>query len=239
MRRLLALVVGAAALVVSVQAQFLPVGQACSEEEYDDYLAVLLSSGAEEAADAAHRFERRWPGSALAAGVLTLRLDACRALGDRECLIEAGRRALESSRNNVPVLVALASTLPNQSEDPQEWTEAAAYAGRALEALEDFHPPVTTPLEDWLALEARLKAEARAALGLVRFKQGRVREAVELFEQAVNGAPAPDPAQIYRLGKLYQLKNRTAEAERMFRRLLELPNEALRERARQELRLSP
>ncbi len=98
--------------------------------------------------------------------------------------------------------------------------DIAFVAGRVDEAESHYRsvPPGTDPSHD-----------ATAALGRIKAGQGRVDEAVALYEKAV--AIGPDPHMLAALGDLYLKLGRGAEADRLFDRLVAIAagkNEYLR-----------
>ncbi len=79
-------------------------------------------------------------------------------------------------------------------------------------------------------------SEAHAALGLIAYKQGDIRKAIQEFERAVKMNPSPDPAQDYRLGVLYQAAGNKVKAIQELRLAANSKDTAIRTRAQRELK---
>lgn len=192
-------------------AQFLPSLQANHPAEFDEYLSVLHAQGPESVLAASARFERLWPQSELLAHVYELAFDACRARGDVACATKEGRRALILAPTNVPVAFRLAEILAGSGE----LAEAADIVQRAQQALAAFKPPRTVAFPEWQSRLSQLTARASATRGLIAFKQGKVPEAVKLYEEAIRNRA--EPADHLRLARLYRLTGRLKEAEAQFK----------------------
>jgi tetratricopeptide (TPR) repeat protein len=193
-------------------------GQARSPEEFDGYLFVLSKSVPKEVIPAAENFERQWPGSELLAHVLELKSEAYRSLGDASNAILAGERALEAAPDNLRVLTNIASIIASTSNDRQQLARAEHYARRELELSTRIRIPKRISLTEWDEISGQQNSRAHAALGLVAYKRGDTAGAIKEFETAVKLAPVPDPAQYYRLGRLYQASGNKFEAIQMLQR---------------------
>ncbi|MDX1984072.1 MAG: hypothetical protein SFV51_27605 [Bryobacteraceae bacterium] len=202
-------------LMLAAWMQFTPPPQARTPEEYDAYLDVAEAAAPGEALDAAKRFQREYPKSELRSRVLEHCLEAYRKTGDRQRAITAGEASLEANPHNVALRATLSALIANGA-DEGERIRAEAHARRALDELSRFRPPRSISPADWRRMEGGIRAAAHSALGLVAFGRDRTAEAIGEFEQAVRHNA--DAAVYYRLGKLYQLTGRKAEAMALFRR---------------------
>ncbi len=199
-----------------------------------------------------HKFAE---GLELARGVLArdpANVDAMATLGD--ALLEMGRYAEAEQtyrdlrkKGDAPQILARLASLAEMKGDPDEalrlmgeaeakarkaggdraaaWYRArlgdiAFVAGRVDEAESHYRsvPPKTDPYHD-----------ATAALGRLRAGQGKLDEAVDLYQKAV--AIGPDPHMLAALGDLYVRLGRDAEARPLFDRVVAIAdgkNEYLR-----------
>ena len=185
--------------------QFLPDLQAKSPAEYDAYLDVLDGPATENG----EAFTRAYPQSALSLPVYEILAKAWRAQGDAGQAISAANRGLAIAPDYAPLLVELADLLCN-SGGPLDRAESSAR--RALEILARAKAPVRIPPGVWTAAVGGLRARAHAAIGMVRFKQNDTPGAVKEFEASLAESPSAGPALHYRLGRLYALTGRAAEA---------------------------
>jgi tetratricopeptide (TPR) repeat protein len=210
-------------------------GQARSREEFDGYLLVLSKSVPKEVIPAAEDFERQWPSSELLAHVLELKLEAYRSLGDSFNAILAGERALKAAPDNILVLTNIAYIIASTSNDRQQLARAEHYARRELELAKTIRIPKRISLAEWDEISGQQNSTAHAALGLVDYKRGDIAGAIKEFETAVKLAPVPDPAQYYRLGRLYRASGNEFQAIEMLRRAVASNDPAIRPLAESEL----
>jgi tetratricopeptide (TPR) repeat protein len=221
------------------KAQFTSAGQAKSREEFDAYLLVLSKTSPKEVISAAGDFEQHWPHSELLGQVLELQLNAYLSLGDSAQAIVAGEKALKAVPDNLAILSNLAYIIANSTIDPQHLASAEEYARRELERSRTILVPKKISPEEWNEIQSRLGSTAHAALGLVSYKRGDIAGAIREFETAVKLAPAPDPAQYYRLGMLYRASGNQSKAAEMLHRVVESNDPTLRPLAERELKSLP
>ena len=212
------------AISFPVYSQFLPDLQAKTAEEYDAYLDVLDGPVLEKGA----AFEHSYPSSTLLLPVCELMAREWRSRGDAARAIAAVEHGLGVAPDYVPLLVELADLLANGST---ELDAAAASARRALALLETMKAPRRAGAEEWTAAVSSLKARARGALGSVLFKRDDLAGAVREFEAALAEPVVHDPSLHYRLGRLYAVSGRTAEARSQLEEAARRGDKILRERA--------
>jgi tetratricopeptide (TPR) repeat protein len=217
-------------------AQIVPLPQADSPEEFDAYLAVLDTHTPTAILAAAGAFLHAWPASALRGHVYELEFEAYRQTGDVDKAIEAGEKSLAAAPDNLVVLANLSVVLANGTSDPKQLERATMYARKVIELSLSFRIPKSITPREWAEINARVNSQAHAALGLVDNRRGDTRAAIREFETAIALAPSPDATQYYRLGLLYRVAGRIAEAKAEFRRAAELPDPGIQELARRELR---
>lgn len=176
-------------------------------EEFDAYLRVLDGPVREEGA----KFEQLFPDSTLLLPVYELMTRAFRAAGQREEAIRAAERGLAVAPDYVPLLVERADLLVNASLNIDR---AAESAERALALLETAKAPLRVSPEEWVEATSVLRARSRSALAMARFKRGDNAGAVRELEAALAARSPAEPSVHYRLGRLYALLGRTAEARK-------------------------
>ena len=176
-------------------------------------------------------FEKKFPQSTLRLPVCELVAKAWRSKGDADRAIAAAARGLSIAPDYVPLLVELADLLANGSAQLER---AEKSARRALELLASAKAPLRVTPEDWTRAVSEYRARAHGALGMVLFKRGDTMTAIQEFEAAV--ADASGDAQLhYRLGKLYAVNGRVAEAREHLRKAARSSDKLLRERAQAAL----
>ena len=223
-------------LAVCCAAQIVPLPQADSPEEFDAYLSVLDAHTPAATLATAEAFLHGWPASALRGHVYELEFESYRQMGDVDKAIEAGEKSLAAAPDNLIVLADLSVVLANGTSNPKRLERSGIYARKVIELSISFRIPKSITPREWAEINARVNSQAHAALGLVDNQAGNVRAAIREFETAIALAPSPDATQYYRLGLLYRVAGRIAEAKKEFRRAAELPDADIQELARRELR---
>lgn len=231
---------GAVVLILVIQcgAQFAAQGQARSPQEFDAYLEVLSKTSPSAVLAAAGDFERQWPQSELLAHVFELELEAHRSLGDAASAILAGEKALRSAPDNLVVLANLSEIIADSTDRPQQLALAKSYARRELERSSNMRVPKKISPGEWDEIRNRLDSISHAALGLVAYKNRELTTAIQEFEKAIKLAPAPEPTQYYRLGRLYRTQGNESGALEMLRRAAQSNDPAIRQLAERELEAS-
>jgi tetratricopeptide (TPR) repeat protein len=220
------------AVTIPSYSQFLPDLQARTPEEYDAYLDAVDGPVLEKGA----AFERDFPASALRLPVCELMAREWRLRGNAGQAAAAAERGLAIAPDYVPLLVELADLLANGSDNLER---AAGAARRALALLDTIKAPRRISGEEWTAAVSKLRARARGALGMVYFKRDDVSGAVHEFEAALADTSATDALLHYRLGKLYAVTGRPAEARRHLEEAARTEEKTLRERANAALAALP
>lgn len=177
-------------------------------------------------------FEREFPQSSLRLPVCELIAREWRAQGDREQAIVAAERGLAVAPDYIPLLVEVADLRANGSTG---LGRAAQAARRALELLESAKAPLRIAPEEWMSAVAKLSARAHSALGMVRFKQDDPEGAIEAFRSALAADARDDPVLHYRLGRLYAVRGKLAEARRELEQAMASADAALRGLAKKAL----
>jgi tetratricopeptide (TPR) repeat protein len=222
-------------MAVSSWAQFAPLPQADTPEEFDAYLEVLYANTPAATIAAGEAFLGRWSVSGLRGHVYERQFDAWRRIGDAGKAISAGENALAAAPDNLVVLANLAVVLANQTSDPARLVRADVLARKAIGLCGLIRLPRSIRLEEWERTSASLQSQAQAALGLVANHRGDVAGAVRAFEAAIALAPEPDATQYYRLGMLYRATGNLPAAREKLLRAAGLNEPAIKELAHREL----
>lgn len=209
-------------------AQFQPPLEAETPEEFDSYLTVEAAAAGREVIARSEGFRRQWPQSKLLPRVWELRFFALQKLGEAGKAREAGEEALRLAPGNLTVRAALAVQLASEDGDA-----AQRHARTVMEELARTKIRRGVPLAQYEATAAKLRGQARVALGLVKFRRGDTAGALVELEEA--DRLAPEPALSYRLGRLYAALGRTAEARRRLTEAAKAADPALAERGRAAL----
>jgi tetratricopeptide (TPR) repeat protein len=212
--------------------QFLPDLQAKTPEEYDAYLDVIDGPVLEKGA----AFERDFPSSALRLPVCELLAREWRSRGDAVQAIAADERGLAIAPDYFPLLVDVADLLANGT-DRLDRAESAAQ--RALTLLETIKAPRRISIEEWTAAISKLRSRSHGALGMIRFKRDDVAGAVREFEAGLADASVDDPLLHYRLGRVYGVTGRTADARHQLEEAARTGDKTVRERANAALAALP
>lgn len=176
-------------------------------------------------------FERKYPDSALRLPVCEMMARAWRAKGDAARATASVSAGLAIAPDYIPLLVELADLAANDSSSGSGWERAENAAVRALTLLESAKAPRRVTAEAWTTAVAALRARAHSALGLVRFKRDDLSGAAKEFEAALAERSSEGPAIHYRLGRLYALAGREADARSHLREAAKSGEPALRDRA--------
>ena len=217
-------------------AQFAPLPQAESPEEFDAYLAVMDAGTAAATIAASEGFVHTWPTSGLCGHVYEMEFEAYRRLGDADRAIEAGEKSLAAAPDNLVMLANLAVVLANGTREAKRLQRSEIYARKVIELSQSIRLPKFIAPQEWARTSARLNSQAHAALGLVANQRDDVKGAIHEFEAAIALAPEPDATQYYRLGMLYRASGNVSAAKDKLRRATELSEPAIRKLAEQELR---
>jgi tetratricopeptide (TPR) repeat protein len=217
-------------------AQFAPLPQAESPEEFDAYLAVMDAETPAATIAAGEGFVHTWPASGLCGHVYEMEFEAYRRLGDADRAIAAGEKSLAAAPNNLVMLANLAVVLANGTREAKRLERSEIYARKVIELSQSIRLPKFITPHDWARTNARLNSQAHAALGLVANQRDDVKGAIHEFEAATALAPEPDATQYYRLGMLYRANGNVSAAKEQLRRAAELSEPAIRKLAEQELR---
>ena len=207
--------------------------QARSQQELDDYLAILDTNSALERSRQLEAFRKTYPESELLGIAHQLSMTAYRELGDFERMLESGRRALEVRPNNLNTLTALADAIPNRvtgegQDDRRLLDEAEAYAQGIFAGIDRMVLPHSILPEQWRLMRLEMEASAHESLGHIASKHGQWQRAVAEFEKATEQNPHPRGSQFYRLGVAYMFVGSHQAAEVALRRAIELGPEEIR-----------
>lgn len=215
-------------MTLPLAAQFQAPLEAESPEEFDHYLTVEEATDAGTLVARSGAFRARYGKSNLLPRVWELRFFALQRLGKAAEARAAGEEALQLAPGNLTVRAALAVQLASEDAGLAE-----EHARAVLAELDKAKVRRAVPLEKYLETAAKLRGQARVALGLVLFRRGDTAGAMRELEEA--DRLAPEPALSYRLGRLYAVLGRTEEARKRLREAAGAADPALAERGRAAL----
>ncbi len=137
---------------------------------------------------------------------------------DFENMMIAGERTLEVNPDNVVVLLALATAIPQRTREhdldkEEKLGKVEAWATKAqklIPNLTKFNPAI--PDEDWAGYKKSAMSQAHEALGLSAFVRKNYPKAEEAFKAAAEVSPQPEPTILYRLGMVYTAQNKFDDA---------------------------
>lgn len=209
--------------------------QALTEQEFDDWVNLVESSDPRATVRLANEFLARYSQSGFIARVYHAQMLAYEQLDNYEGALDAGRKALRLSPENLQVLAALANLLPlgvtpGRSDDPR-LDEAETYARRLLTRLPEA--PGTLSTGEWKRNRLRLEVSAHSALGLVFLARSQPQPAIRELEWVTNRSPEADGLQYLRLGSAYTMAKDFCAALPAFERAVNLGPEQVRQKARQ------
>ena len=231
------------AVTVSVCAQESPIPslgplpQANTQQEFDDWLDLVGSSDPQGTVRLANEFLAQYPRSGFAARVYQAQMLAYQQLDNYEAALDAGRKALRLSPDNLHVLAEMANLVPHgvppdKGDDPR-LDEAEGYARRILSRLPELKIPRSLPIEEWKRIRLRLEMSAHSALGLVALARAQPQPAIRELEWVTTRSSDADGVQFLRLGSAYAMAKDFCSASRAFERASTLGPEPVRQRARQ------
>ena len=215
-------------MAVRLAAQFQPPLEAETPEEFDSYLTVEQAGEGREVIARSEAFRKQWPASKLLPRVWELRYFAWQKLGKAVEARKDGEEALALAPGNLTVRAALAVQLASEEVDAAE-----RHARTVLDELAKTKIRRGVPLAQYEATVAKLRGQARVALGLVKFRRGDAAGALAELEEA--DRLAPEPALSYRLGRLYAALGRAAEARKRLTEAAQAADPVLAERGRAAL----
>ena len=209
--------------------------QARTQQEFDDWVDLVESSDPRAIVRLANEFLARYPQSGFIARVYQAQMLAYEQLDNYEGAVDAGRKAVRLSPENLHILATLANLLPlgvtfGRTDDPR-LDEAERYARRLLTRLPE--PPGTLSNGEWKRTRLRLEVSAHSALGLVFLARSQPQPAILELEWVTNRSPEADGLQYLRLGSAYTMARDFCAALQAFERAVNLGPEPVMQRAKQ------
>lgn len=220
-------------------AQFTSTPQASTQQEYDQYLAILAASNSRALIAAGQSFEKAFPQSAMLANVYKIELSAWIEIGDSKNAVLVGERALRLVPNNVDLMSEVAYLIADTESDSASLSESKKLALGALELLDKLQIPRTTSPQEWKMIRGSIESKAHSALGLIAFKQGLQAESIAQFESALQPGVVDQSPIFYRLGRLYHLAGQQDKARSALKRAISSRDPELRHQAELELAKLP
>jgi tetratricopeptide (TPR) repeat protein len=213
--------------------------QAKSQEELDAYLEIVDTTAAQKLVAEVNVFASRFPDSQLLGIAYQYQMHAFQQLGDLDGTLAAGQKALRGNPSDLNTLLTLAAAMANAAAQRPDRAallgQAEAYASQALTTIEQIHPPHQTSLERWDLEKRTMQCNAHEALGVAAIDRADFQTAIHELETAIALQPSPDGARFFRLGVAYAAQGKRSEADKNFRRAVDLGPELVRKLASQEL----
>jgi tetratricopeptide (TPR) repeat protein len=227
--------------VLNLQAQFgslvspFSVPQSRSQQEFDDYLDVIVAIDAATTVQKAEKFASNYPESELLGLAFQHKMVAYAQMNSFEGTLQAGRTALELLPGNLNTLLTLASAIPDSStkrdDEADLLREAEGYARQSLQSLATMQIPRQVRMQDWEKMKADMIAQAHEAPGHIATKRGDLSQAITELEMAAYGSPTPSGIHFFRLGVAYAAAGEIEPADKAFQRAVELGPELIRRRS--------
>lgn len=168
-------------------------------------------------------FLQKYPKSPLAEAVDAGLVNAYVAKQDWKGVYASADSALALKPDDVDVLTTVGWVIPHvyQPDDPDasaELDKAETYAKHAIEVMATMPKPPHLSDAQFVAAKAQKSAQAHSALGLVYYRREDFANSAKELEQAMQGEPNPDAADLYVFGMDLQNLKRYGEAADAFNR---------------------
>jgi tetratricopeptide (TPR) repeat protein len=208
-------------------------------EEGQAYQAINNELDPERVVQMVNDFEKKFPQSALLTEFYFFGANAYVQKGDIGRVIDYCDKSLKLKDDNLRSLILMASMLPQPQsvqgtplERGKRLSQAASYANRALQLIEQLPPQSGEMEERHKKRKAGLASMVHASLGMIHLQRSSMAlqgldadelvKAQEEYKLAVALADRPNPEEYYRLGEAYVLNDKTTEAIEAFAKASEL-----------------
>jgi tetratricopeptide (TPR) repeat protein len=189
-----------------------------SQKELDAILAIQNAQDPDARIKAAEELITKFKDTEFKEFALQMETLSYQQKNDFENLVIAGERTLEVNPDNVVVLIALATAIPQRTREhdldkEEKLNKADQYADKALKLvpnLAKFNPAISD--EDWTNYKKSAMSQAHEALGMSAFTRKNFAKAEASFKAAAEVSPQPEPTIFYRLGMTYAAQNKHDDA---------------------------
>lgn len=155
----------------------------------------------------ANDFLQKYPQSRYRPGVYQALVSAYFATNNAAKVIELGKKEIEMSPNDTPILAVVGQTMARSfsSKSPtaaQDLQEAEQYTKKAIELTPTLPKPANLTDEAFAGAKNDTMAMAHGGLGLVYIREGKFDQAIPELESSIkeDTHPEPDPVNYYLLG---------------------------------------
>ncbi|MGH9531462.1 MAG: tetratricopeptide repeat protein [Terriglobales bacterium] len=203
--------------------------QAKTQDELNEYVAIIQNADLAAAETAADGFATKFPESELTGHLYAALQRKYQGVNNTDKTVELGRKALKYLPDNPMALVSTATVIAERTRDSdldrdESYAEAIKYAQHSLETIDTgLATGANLPPEQLQQIKNVLRSMAHAALGMVHLKKKDYPVAEEHFRKAADANPSqPDAYVFYRLSLTLDYQKKYAEALKAINRCLEL-----------------
>ena len=189
-----------------------------SQKELDAILAIQNAQDPDGRIKAAEDLLAKFKDTEFKEFALQMETLSHQQKNDFDNMIIVGERTLEVNPENVVVLIALATAIPQRTREhdldkEEKLGKAETYAVKAqklIPNLPKFNPSI--PDDDWTGYKKSAMSQAHEAIGMAAFVRKNYPKAEEAFKAAAEVSPQPEPTILYRLGMVYNAQGKYDEA---------------------------
>lgn len=193
-----------------------------SQKELEAILAIQNAQDPDARIKAAEDLITKFKDTEFKEFALQMEVLSHQQKNDFENMMIAGERTLEVNPDNVVVLIALATAIPQRTREhdldkEEKLGKAEAWAAKAqklIPNLPKFNPAI--PDDDWTGYKKSAMSQSHEAIGMSMFVRKSYAKAEEAFKAAAEVSPQPEPTILYRLGMVYSAQNKYDEAIAVF-----------------------
>jgi tetratricopeptide (TPR) repeat protein len=201
-----------------------------TQAEYDAYQKFWAEADADLKIKNAEEFVKAYPQSELKIYAFQAEMQSYQVKNDFAHMRDFGERILEIDPNDIPTLIALATALPERTQDTdldkdQKRTAAEGYAKRALEQIDKMGKPADpAQAAQWDERINDARSQAHYALGLVALQRKSYPQALDEMTLAakLQSPSQPDPILYWRLGLTYEFNGKRDDALRAYEKSVSL-----------------
>jgi len=197
-----------------------------SKAEYEALQAMFSAQTADARIAAAENLLTKFADTEFKATALYFEGMSYEQKGDYERSVVYGERALEADPKQYQVMLMLAGEIAQHTKEfdldrAEKLAQVDKYAKGALEILKDVPKPNPTLTDDqWAGAKKDFASQAHTALGMGALAAKKLDVAESEFKIALEGATAPDPATMVRLGKAYSEDKKYDDAVAQFDKVM-------------------
>jgi tetratricopeptide (TPR) repeat protein len=197
--------------------------QTSDPKEAPEYKAFYGAQDPAKKIQLGNNFLQKYPKSPFAEPVCVGLMNVYYAKQDWSNFYAFADKALALKPDDVDVLTTVGWVIPhfynpNDSDAEQRLDKAENYQKLAIEVLAKLPKPPEISDAQFAALKAQKSVQAHSGLGLVYFRRRDFEDSAKQLQQATQGNPSPDQADLFVLGIDLQNTNNDAGAADAFDR---------------------